>query len=77
MPSPLPQESPLWPACKSQHSFAAQIKKLSPQPTLVMEVDTGLAPNAVCAYERTARAAGNDILNSKVKIQKPKKGIGH
>jgi hypothetical protein len=28
-------------------------------------------------YERTARAAGNDILNSKVKIQKPKKGIGH
>jgi hypothetical protein len=42
-----------------------------------MEVDTGLAPNAVCAYERTARAAGNDILNSKVKIQKAKKGIGH
>jgi hypothetical protein len=41
-----PQGSPLWPACKSQRSFVAQIKKLSPQPTLVMEVDTGLAPNA-------------------------------
>ncbi|WP_439695076.1 hypothetical protein ACFGVS_18375 [Mucilaginibacter sp. AW1-7] len=52
-------------------------QKSIPQPTLVMAVDTGLAPNAMCAYERTARAAGNDILNSKVKIQKSKKGIGH
>jgi hypothetical protein len=29
-------------------------------------------PNALCAYERTARPAGNALINSKVKIQKSK-----
>jgi hypothetical protein len=30
-----------------------------------MEADTGHAPNAFCAYERTARAEGNAPKNNK------------
>ena len=46
---------------------------IPPQPALVMEVDTGLAPNALCAYERTARAAGNAIiLIQKIKFKSQK-----
>jgi hypothetical protein len=37
----------------------SECKGLCAVAALVMEVDTGLAPKALCAYERTARAAGN------------------
>ncbi|WDF80240.1 hypothetical protein PQ469_09495 [Mucilaginibacter sp. KACC 22773] len=38
--------------------------------------DTGQEPNALCAYEHRARAAGNAKIKSKGKIQKSKAMYG-
>ncbi|MCS3737250.1 hypothetical protein FHS10_005219 [Mucilaginibacter dorajii] len=37
-----------------------------------MEADTGPELKALCAYERTARAAGNAMVNSKFKNKNSK-----
>jgi hypothetical protein len=67
-----PQAFTFWPAFLSGHrSFITRPKILTSfnqgnhgsEPALGIEMDTSLAPNALCAYEWKARAVGNALVS--------------